>query len=94
MLKSWPLVRLPGSMGGAQRHTTPEWTTPGPSLIVGVPAVQTPLTQWISSMMKALKLATRRFGVMVKLAGLMAAGSVLTIMSHPLNGAILATLTW
>ncbi len=53
-----------------------------------------PLTQLISSISVMLKLAVRTLGVMERLLGLIAAGSVWTLMSQPLNVAILATLTW
>ncbi len=89
-MKSTPL--LGAVWGGEQRHTTEEWTTPGTSVITH--PVPTPLTQWISSRTVWLKLAANRLGVMVKLAGLTAVGSVLTLMSHPMNGSILATFTW
>lgn len=87
--------------GGDVRATTAEWTIPGPSTFVqpmfpGCPVGRPtpPLTQLIISRTVWLKLAATRFGVMVKLEGLTAVGSVLTIMSQPLNGSRFATFTW
>src|SRR5712664_2952886 len=93
MLNSSPLAGP--VLGGTPDIVASEWTTPDPSTPVQglLPAAATPLTQWISSFGVKLKLAARRFGVMVKLAGLIAPGSVLTATSQPLNGSILATFT-
>jgi hypothetical protein len=72
-----------------------EWITPGPSTLVQglLPADGTLLTQWISSLTEALKLAVRRFPVIEKPVGLMAAGSVFIAMSQVLKGSTLATFT-
>ncbi len=99
MVNSRPLIDE--TAGGADRATAAEWAIPGPSLGVqpmfpGRPSATPapPLMQFISSIMFMLKLAVRTLGVMERLLGLIADGSVWTLTSQPLKGAILATLTW
>lgn len=90
MVKSKPLV---GPVwGGRQRHTTEEWTIPGPSL--RVQPVPVPSTQWMSSTKEPLKFALSRLGVIERVLGVRTVRFTFTMISQPLKGSTFATFTW
>src|SRR5712691_2648408 len=92
MVRMTPLITAP--TGGDPSGRTAEWMTPRPSPAAALQPDPTPFTQWVSSSSVTLKFAVRALGVMLKSTGLMAVGSVLTIMSHVLNASNWATLIW
>src|SRR5690349_16302401 len=86
MVKRTPLKL--GTAGDPPKPWTSEWTTPGPSPLLGSQPVPVPLTQLANSMVGVLKLAVSALGAIVKLTGFTTDGLVLTIMSQALNGSI------